>query len=183
MKIVETALPGILVLEPKVFGDERGFFVETYRKSVLREAGVDCEFVQDNQSRSSRGVLRGLHFQLEQAQAKLVRVARGRVFDVAVDIRRGSPSFGQWFGTVLDDQNQRAMYVPENFAHGFLVMSESADLTYKCSNYYHAASDNGIAWNDPDIGIEWPELGQAPTLSAKDAGLCRLAEHPQLPAT
>jgi dTDP-4-dehydrorhamnose 3,5-epimerase len=156
VKIVETHLPGVVVLEPKWFGDKRGFFLETYRDDVFEEAGITANFVQDNHSRSTRGVLRGLHYQLVQPQGKLVRVATGSVFDVAVDVRRGSPTFGDWFGTTLDDENMRMMYVPPDFAHGFVVLSETADFIYKCTDYYHPESEQGILWNDPDIGIQWP---------------------------
>ena len=177
MKVIETALPGVLIFEPKVFGDERGFFVETYRESAFVEAGLNVGFVQDNQSRSRRGVLRGLHYQLQQPQGKLVRVARGRVFDVAVDVRRGSPTFGQWAGAVLDDQAHCQMYVPPGFAHGFVVLSELADFVYKCTDYYHPRSEAGVRWDDPDIGIEWPReiLGEV-ILSEKDGLLPRLRD-------
>lgn len=156
MKIIETSLPGVMVLEPRIFGDKRGFFLETYREDILHEAGINERFVQDNQSRSRRGVLRGLHYQLVQPQGKLVRVTRGEVFDVAVDIRRGSPTFGQWYGTTLNEESMRMMYVPPGFAHGFLVLSEIADFFYKCTNYYHPQSEQGILWNDLEIGIQWP---------------------------
>ena len=182
MKIIESPLPGVLILEPRVIGDERGFFVETFRKEVLAEAGIRCDFVQDNQSRSRRGILRGLHYQLVRPQAKLVRVARGKVFDVAVDVRRGSPAFGQWFGTLLDVESQRMLFVPEGFAHGFLVLSDEADLTYKCSDYYHAKSERGIAWNDADVGIDWPALGIPPQLSPKDRQHPPLKAQPDLPS-
>jgi dTDP-4-dehydrorhamnose 3,5-epimerase len=180
VKITESPLPGVFVLEPRVHGDARGFFVETFRQSLLAEAGIPTSFVQDNQSRSRRGTLRGLHYQREQPQGKLVRVARGRVFDVAVDIRLGSPHFGRWFGMELDDVGQKMMYVPPGFAHGFLVLSEEADFLYKCTDYYHPASERGVAWNDPDIGIAWPEIG-APLLSDKDAALPRLSTRTALP--
>lgn len=175
MKITESPLPGVLVLEPRVYGDARGFFVETFRESLLAEHGVQERFVQDNQSRSQRGILRGLHYQLIQPQGKLVRVSRGRVFDVAVDIRRGSPNFGKWFGLELDDVSGRMLYVPPNFAHGFLVLSDEADFVYKCTDYYHPESERGVAWNDPAIGITWPDVGVAPVLSGKDAVLATLA--------
>lgn len=181
MKITESPLPGVFVLEPRVFGDVRGFFVETFRESLLAASGVPGRFVQDNHSRSRRGVLRGLHYQLVQSQGKLVRVTRGRVFDVAVDIRRGSPHFGRWFGLELDDVHHRMLYVPPNFAHGFLVLSEEADFVYKCTDYYHPESEHGVIWNDPAIGIAWPDPGAAPALSAKDAALPRLAEQAELP--
>ena len=179
MKIIESSLPGVLVIEPTVFGDARGFFVETYRASELREAGLDLAFVQDNQSRSQRGVLRGLHYQLVQPQGKLVRVASGSVFDVAVDVRVGSPHFGRWFGTVLDDVTQRQMYVPPGFAHGYVVLSDVADFCYKCTDYYHPASEQGILWDDPDLGIAWPALDDPPLLSDKDRAYPRLRD--QLP--
>jgi dTDP-4-dehydrorhamnose 3,5-epimerase len=176
MKIIETSLPGVLIFEPKVFGDERGFFVETYREQVFAEAGLNLTFVQDNQSRSQRGVLRGLHYQLQQPQGKLVRAARGRVFDVAVDVRRGSPTFGQWFGAILDDESHRQMYIPPGFAHGFVVLSDVADFVYKCTDYYHPQSETGIRWDDPKIGIKWPaEILDAITLSTKDRELPLLA--------
>lgn len=172
MKIIETSLPGVLIFEPKVFGDERGFFVETFRENVLAEVGLSVAFVQDNQSRSQRGVLRGLHYQLQQPQGKLVRVARGRVFDVAVDVRRGSPTFGQWAGAVLDDESHRQMYIPPGFAHGFVVLSDVADFVYKCTDYYHPQSETGIRWNDPAIGIVWPrEILDQVILSEKDLKL------------
>lgn len=180
VKITESPLPGVLILEPRVHGDARGFFVETFRESELATAGLPTRFVQDNQSRSKRGILRGLHYQLEQPQGKLVRVARGRVFDVAVDVRRRSPCFGKWFGMELDDVSQRMMYVPPGFAHGFLVLSEEADFVYKCTDYYHPLSERGVAWNDPDVGIVWPDI-EAPTVSAKDAQLPFLAAQAEIP--
>lgn len=177
MKIIETAIPGVLIFEPQVFGDERGFFVETYREQVFAEAGLNLTFVQDNQSRSRRGVLRGLHYQLQRPQGKLVRAASGRVFDVAVDVRRGSPTFGQWVGAVLDDVSHRQMYIPPGFAHGFVVLSELADFVYKCTDYYHPQSEAGIRWDDPAIGIAWPsEILDAVTLSDKDLQLPLLRE-------
>ena len=156
MKVIETGLPGLLVIEPKVFGDARGFFLETYAEVRYREAGVPARFVQANHSRSRRGVLRGLHYQLVQPQGKLVSVARGSVYDVAVDVRRGSPTFGQHFGCVLDDVEHRQMYVPPGFAHGFVVLSEEVDFLYQCTDYYHPASEAGIAWDDEDLAIDWP---------------------------
>lgn len=177
MNIIETHLPGVLIFEPQMFGDKRGFFLETYREDNFKNVGIYDRFVQDNHSRSSRGVLRGLHYQLTQPQGKLVRVARGRVFDVAVDIRVGSPAFGQWYGTVLDDESMRMMYVPPGFAHGFLVLSDIADFIYKCTDYYHPESEQGILWNDPDIGIEWPEIEVQ--LSAKDLGNILLKDKPE----
>lgn len=178
MKIIETHLPGVVVIEPKVFGDKRGFFLETYRQDILQQAGVDVTFVQDNHSRSSQGVLRGLHYQLTQTQGKLVRVTSGSVFDVAVDVRHGSPTFGQWFGTQLDEESMRMMYVPPGYAHGFVVLSESADFLYKCTDYYHPESEQGIAWNDPDIGIEWPiaDISSQIALSEKDKNNVQLKD-------
>nr|WP_293248456.1 dTDP-4-dehydrorhamnose 3,5-epimerase [Panacagrimonas sp.] len=180
MKITQSPLPGVLVIEPRVHGDARGFFVETFRESELVEAGLTARFVQDNHSRSRRGTLRGMHYQLQHPQGKLVRVSRGRVFDVAVDVRRGSPCFGQWFGMELDDVRHQMMYVPPGFAHGFLVLSEEADFVYKCTDYYHLASERGVAWNDPEIAIRWPEIG-APILSTKDGQLPSLAGQSELP--
>lgn len=181
VKITESTLPGVYVLEPRVFGDARGFFVETFRESLLAEAGIASRFVQDNHSRSRRGTLRGLHYQRVQPQGKLVRVTRGRVFDVAVDIRRGSPNFGRWFGMELDDVQHRMLYIPPDYAHGFLVLSDEADFFYKCTDYWHPASERGVIWNDPAIGIAWPDAGVAPLLSDKDAALPTLASQPELP--
>ena len=178
MKVTETELPGVMIVEPRVFGDQRGFFVETYHEQRYLEAGIPSRFVQDNHSRSGEGVLRGLHYQLLQPQGKLVRVVRGCVFDVAVDVRRGSPSYGRWVAAVLDDDNQRQMYVPPGFAHGFCVLSEEADLVYKCTDYYHPESEQGIAWDDPDLAIAWPR-GDV-VLSAKDEAFPTLAN--QLPS-
>ncbi|OQX32660.1 MAG: dTDP-4-dehydrorhamnose 3,5-epimerase [Candidatus Sedimenticola endophacoides] len=175
MKIIETPLPGVLIIEPQRFGDQRGFFLETYRQSLFGELGIGT-FHQDNHSRSARGVLRGLHYQLHQPQGKLVRVACGAVFDVAVDVRGGSPTFGQWYGATLDDERMRMMYIPPGFAHGFVVLSERADFIYKCTDYYHPASEQGIAWNDPGIGIDWP-LDDV-TLSDKDRQNPRLDAQP-----
>ena len=177
MNIIHTPLPGVVVLEPKRFGDARGFFLETYRADTLQLAGIDLPFVQDNHSRSTKGVLRGLHYQLTQPQGKLVRVARGAVYDVAVDVRAGSPNFGQWYGTTLDEQSMRMMYVPPGFAHGFVVLTDSADFIYKCTDYYHPESEQGILWNDPDIGIQWP-LSDV-LLSDKDRTNPQLRDQPQ----
>ncbi|NML46543.1 dTDP-4-dehydrorhamnose 3,5-epimerase [Ramlibacter sp. G-1-2-2] len=168
MKATRTAIPDVVILEPKVFGDARGFFFESYnRKAICEALGIVVDFVQDNHSRSARGVLRGLHYQVKQPQGKLVRVVRGAVFDVAVDVRNGSPTFGRWVGTELTEDNHRQMWVPPGFAHGFLVLSESADFLYKTTDYYAPEHERCIAWNDPAIGIEWP-LSDEPTLSAKD---------------
>ena len=170
--VTPTAIPDVLILEPKVFGDSRGFFFESFNAQDFAQAtGLKVDFVQDNHSRSAKGVLRGLHYQLQQAQGKLVRVVRGAVFDVAVDIRKSSPTFGQWVGCELTEDNHRQMWVPPGFAHGFVVLSESADFLYKTTDYYAPAYERCIAWNDPAIGISWP-AGLTPQLSAKDqAGL------------
>lgn len=166
--VIPTAIPEVLILEPKVFGDSRGFFFESFNaKDFANVTGLDVEFVQDNHSRSAKGVLRGLHYQLQQAQGKLVRVTQGTVFDVAVDIRKSSPTFGKWVGCELSDSNQRQFWVPAGFAHGFVVTSESADFLYKTTDYYAPAYERCISWNDPSIGINWPE-GISPLLSAKD---------------
>lgn len=172
MRVLETGLPGVVLFEPKVFGDARGFFMESYNRRVMAEAlGGETDFVQDNHSRSARGVLRGLHYQVRQPQGKLVRVAAGEVFDVAVDLRRSSPHFGRWYGTVLSADNHRMLWVPAGFAHGFLVLSESADFLYKTTDYYAPQHERSIRWNDPEIGIRWPPIpGMAqPLLSARDA--------------
>ena len=168
MKATATAIPDVLILEPKVFGDERGFFFESFNQKAFNQAtGLALNFVQDNHSRSSKGVLRGLHYQLLQPQGKLVRVTRGAVFDVAVDIRRGSATFGQWVGVELTEHNQRQLWVPPGLAHGFVVTSESADFLYKTTDYYAPEHERCLLWNDPAIGIEWPLDGE-PQLSAKD---------------
>jgi dTDP-4-dehydrorhamnose 3,5-epimerase len=170
--VTPTTIADVLILEPKVFGDSRGFFFESFNAQDFAQAtGPNVDFVQDNHSRSAKGVLRGLHYQLQQAQGKLVRVVRGAVFDVAVDIRKSSPTFGQWVGCELTEDNHRQFWVPPGFAHGFVVLSESADFLYKTTDYYAPAHERCIAWNDPAIGIAWPE-GLTPQLSAKDqAGL------------
>jgi dTDP-4-dehydrorhamnose 3,5-epimerase len=177
VKIIPTSLPGVLLLEPEVFRDERGFLLETFRESWLQQAGLDVALVQENQSRSQRGVLRGLHYQLCSPQGKLVRTARGTVFDVAVDVRRGSPHFGQWTGAVLDDVTHRQLWIPPGFAHGFCVLSEEADVVYRCTSYYDAPSNRGIAWDDPALAIAWPDAGPR-LLSAKDRQQPRLADVP-----
>jgi dTDP-4-dehydrorhamnose 3,5-epimerase len=176
VKVIETELPGVLVIEPDVFGDHRGFFLETWSKSRYAEAGIDKSFVQDNVSRSSRGILRGLHFQNPQGQGKLVQVLSGEVFDAAVDIRAGSPTFGRWVGEKLSADNHRQMYIPAGFAHGFCVLSDSAIFSYKCTDYYNFSVEMGIIWNDPDIGIDWPI--NEPILSKKDSTLPRLKDIP-----
>jgi dTDP-4-dehydrorhamnose 3,5-epimerase len=171
MNVIETALPGVVVLEPKVFGDARGFFMESWNRKAFAELGLDLDFVQDNHSRSAQGVLRGLHYQIRQPQGKLVRVVAGAVFDVAVDLRRSSPHFGKWVGYELSADNKRMMWIPPGFAHGFLVLSEKADFLYKTTDYYAQEWDRGIRWDDPDIGVQWPLEGLAqglPTLSGKD---------------
>ena len=159
-KISVTAAPisGLYVIEPAVYGDKRGYFMETYNQNDMKEAGLDMVFVQDNQSSSSKGVLRGLHFQKKHPQRKLVRALRGSVFDVAVDLRKGSSTFGQWYGVELTEENHKQFYIPEGFAHGFLVLSDYAEFCYKCTDFYHPEDEGGLAWNDPSIGIQWPHL-------------------------
>ncbi|TVT78569.1 MAG: dTDP-4-dehydrorhamnose 3,5-epimerase [Denitromonas halophila] len=168
MQVTATDLPEVMIIEPKVFGDARGFFLESFNAKAFAEAtGVDLPFVQDNHSRSAQGVLRGLHYQIQQAQGKLVRVVRGAVFDVAVDVRRSSPNFGRWVGVELSEDNNRQLWVPPGFAHGFLVLSDSADFLYKTTDYYAPEHERSVLWNDPAIGIEWPLTGE-PLLSGKD---------------
>ena len=177
MQVITTTLAGVLILEPRVFGDARGFFMESYnRRSFAQATGLDLDFVQDNHSRSSKGVLRGLHYQLRQPQGKLVRVSQGAVFDVAVDMRQGSPSFGRWVGVELSADNQRQLWVPAGMAHGFLVLSDSADFLYKTTDYYAPEHERCIAWNDPQLAIAWPDAGVAVQLSAKDQAGRLLAE-------
>jgi dTDP-4-dehydrorhamnose 3,5-epimerase len=175
MKVLPTAIPDVLVVEPRVFGDPRGFFMESWNRRALADAGLDADFVQDNHSRSRRGVLRGLHYQIRHPQGKLVRVVAGEVFDVAVDLRRSSPTFGRAVGVVLSEDNKRMLWVPPGFAHGFLVTSESADFLYKATDYYHPEHERTLLWNDPALGIDWPLAG-APLLAAKDAAGARLAD-------
>ena len=168
MKVVTTDLPGVLIIEPKVFGDERGFFYESFNAKAFKEAtGLETNFVQDNHSRSQKGVLRGLHYQLENTQGKLVRVTVGEVLDVAVDIRRSSPHFGKWVAVRLSAENHRQLWVPEGFAHGFVVLSEFAEFLYKTTDYYTPSAERSIRWDDPDLAIDW-QLDEAPQLSAKD---------------
>ena len=175
MKATSTAIPEVLVIEPKVFGDARGFFYESFNGKAFDEAvGRHVEFVQDNHSRSAKGVLRGLHYQIQQPQGKLVRVVRGAVFDVAVDIRKSSPTFGKWVGVELSEDNHRQLWVPEGFAHGFLVLSDAAEFLYKTTDYYAPSHERAIIWNDSGLAIEWPDVGSAPQLSAKDAGAATL---------
>ena len=170
MKVITTEIPDVLILEPVVFGDDRGFFMESYnRQTWVEETGIDLDFVQDNHSRSGRGVLRGLHYQIKQPQGKLVRVISGEVFDVAVDLRQSSATFGRWAGAHLSAQNKRMLWIPPRFGHGFLVLSEYADFLYKATDYYAPEHERAIIWNDPEIGINWP-LYSEPLLSAKDAG-------------
>ena len=162
-------IEGLYVIEPTVFKDERGYFVETYNQNDMKEAGLDMVFVQDNQSMSTRGVLRGLHFQKQFPQGKLVRVVNGEVFDVAVDLREGSKTYGKWFGVELSAENMKQFYIPEGFAHGFLVLSDEAEFCYKCTDFYHPGDEGGLAWNDPEIGVEWPlEEGVDLIISEKD---------------
>lgn len=170
MNIIRTEIPDVLIFEPKVFGDSRGFFFESFNKKIFDEAvNRNVEFVQDNHSLSAKGVLRGLHYQIEPfAQGKLVRCIEGEVFDVAVDIRDGSPTYGKWVGVVLSADNHRQLWIPEGFAHGFLTLSEQAQFVYKTTNYYHPQSDRGIIWNDPDINIQWPSIDVPVNLSEKD---------------
>jgi len=182
MQLIKTAIPEVLLIKPKVFGDTRGFFLETYNKERYMDAGFpDVDFVQDNHSRSSKGVLRGLHFQLNCPQGKLVQVATGSVFDVAVDIRVGSPTFGQWYGCVLSEENHHQLWIPPKFAHGFCVLSDTADFIYKCTDYYRPEDEGGLLWNDPEVGIDWP-LAE-PLLSEKDELYSQLSKinHDSLP--
>ncbi|WP_374520562.1 dTDP-4-dehydrorhamnose 3,5-epimerase [Hydrogenophaga sp.] len=169
MQVTRTDIPDVLILEPKLFGDARGFFLESYNQRSFQEAtGLSVPFVQDNHSRSRKGVLRGLHYQVQQPQGKLVRVVRGAVFDVAVDIRVGSPTFGRWVGVELSEDNHRQLWIPPGLAHGFVVLTEVADFLYKTTDYYAPAHERCLMWNDPEVGIAWPDLGEPPLLSAKD---------------
>ena len=164
----KTKLPGVIIIQPQVFGDSRGYFMETFKKAQFAEAGIDKEFVQDNESSSTKGVLRGLHFQKNHTQGKLVRVTRGEVFDVAVDVRPGSETYGQWVGVVLSSEKKNMLYIPEGFAHGFLVLSDIAEFAYKCTDVYDPTSEGGVPWNDPTINVEWPELDVPYKTSLKD---------------
>ncbi len=169
MKFTATKIPDVVVIEPVVHGDERGFFIETWRENLYKEAGIDASFVQDNHSRSSIGALRGLHYQVNKPQGKLVRVIQGEVFDVAVDLRKSSPTFGQWAGDVLSADNRKLMWIPPGFAHGFLVLSEIAEFTYRCTDYYAPEHERTLAWNDADVAIDWPLRDRRePLLSDKD---------------
>ena len=173
MKITPTAIPDVRIVEPVVFGDERGFFLESFNRRALAQAGLDRDFVQDNHSRSRRGVLRGLHYQIPRAQGKLVRILSGEIYDVAVDLRRSSPSFGRWVGVSLSAENKRMLWIPEGFAHGFLVLSEFAEVFYKVTEYYAPQCERSLLWNDPDLAIAWPACGD-PILSEKDRQGVRL---------
>ena len=176
MKVTPTSIPSVLIIEPKVFGDTRGFFFESFNQLAFNQAtGLDVNFVQDNHSRSSKGVLRGLHYQIQQPQGKLVRVVRGSVLDVTVDLRKSSPTFGQWVGVELTEDNNRQLWIPPGFAHGFYVLSDSADFLYKTTDYYAPEFECSLIWNDPTIGIEWP-LNTQPIISAKDAQGKKLAD-------
>jgi len=175
VNVIRTAIADVLVVEPKVFGDERGFFFESYNRRTLEPHGIPGEFVQDNHSRSAKNVLRGLHYQIKQPQGKLVRVVAGEVYDVAVDIRRSSPTFGKWVGEILSAENKRMLWIPAGFAHGFLVLSEFSEFLYKTTDYWAPAHERSLLWNDPDLAIAWPLNGE-PTLAAKDAAGKRLAE-------
>ncbi len=168
-KRIDTDIEGLYVIEPTVFGDNRGYFMETYSKEDFKEIGIDYEFVQDNQSKSKKGVLRGLHFQKENTQGKLVRVIKGAVFDVVVDLRRESQTYGKWYGVELTEENKKMFFIPPYFAHGFLVLSDEAEFTYKCTDIYNPASESGIMYNDPDVGIKWPEVDAEILTSEKDA--------------
>lgn len=175
---VETCeIEGLKVITPQVFGDERGYFMETYNYNDFKAAGMDCVFVQDNQSSSTKGVLRGLHFQIEHPQDKLVRVVRGEVFDVAVDLRRDSETFGKWFGVVLSEQNKKQFYIPKNFAHGFMVLTDTAEFCYKCTDFYHPGDEGGLPYNDKDIGIVWPDPGVKLNINDRDRGWPSFAEY------
>lgn len=176
MRFVECDIPGPLIIEPKVFGDDRGFFLESWNRAAFADAGLDVTFVQDNHSRSSRGVIRGLHYQNPNPQGKLVRVANGRVFDVAVDIRRSSKNFGRWIGVELSAANQRMLWVPPGFAHGFLTLEDQTDFLYKCTDFYQPAAEHCVRWDDPELAIDWPLEGLTPELSAKDQAGKLLAE-------
>lgn len=179
IEIRKTALPGVLIVVPRVFRDDRGFFLESFNKAVFRDAGLPTEFVQDNHSRSAKGVLRGMHYQLQRPQGKLVRVTRGKIFDVAADIRRGSPTFGKWVGVTLDDSELSALWIPPGFAHGFCALTEGVDVTYKCTELYAPADERGIIWNDPTLAIDWPVA--KPIVNAKDLKFAKLTESDDLP--
>jgi dTDP-4-dehydrorhamnose 3,5-epimerase len=177
LSFTETDISGVMIIEPTVFKDGRGFFLETYHYNKYSENGIDIRFVQDNHSHSIKGTLRGLHYQLKHPQGKLLYVIKGEIFDVAIDIRKGSPGFGKWVSVILSDENKRQLYVPPGFAHGFCVLSEKADVIYKCTDFYAPDDEYGIIWNDPDIGIDWPETN--PVLSDKDSNYNRLNDLPE----
>ena len=181
LDVQKTDIPGVLIFSPKVYNDDRGFFMETYNKELYKDAGLGCHFVQDNYSHSTKGTLRGLHYQLPHTQGKLISVIWGEIFDVAVDIRKGSPTFGKWVGLSLSDKNRKQLFVPEGLAHGFCVISEKADVMYKCTDTYAPEADKGVLWSDPEIGIEWPI--ESSIISAKDEKLPLLSQVPdeQLP--
>lgn len=168
---IKTEIDGVFIIEPRVFGDERGYFMETYNKADFHKAGITNEFVQDNQSKSKKGVLRGLHFQIQYPQAKLVRVTKGEVYDVAVDLRKESPTYGKYVGVILTADKKNIFFIPRGFAHGFLVLSEEAEFTYKCDEFYHPEDEGGIRWDDPIIGIEWPNIEVPKIISEKDQAL------------
>lgn len=182
MNIIPAGLPGVMIIEPRVFGDARGFFFESWNEKAFAQAGLPARFVQDNHSLSSRGTLRGLHYQMQQTQGKLVRVVAGEVFDVAVDVRRSSPTFGKWVGVTLSAANKRMLWVPEGFAHGFYVVSEQAEFLYKCTDFYDPGSERTLIWDDPQVGIQWPlQPGVQPLLSPKDLQGRRLADAETFP--
>ncbi|MBS0266210.1 MAG: dTDP-4-dehydrorhamnose 3,5-epimerase [Planctomycetes bacterium] len=174
MKFIPTELPGLVIVEPQVFGDDRGFFMETFQRPKFAAAGIDVEFVQDNHSSSRRGVLRGLHYQLTRPQGKLVRAVRGAIFDVGIDLRRSSPTFGKWFGLELSEANRRQLYVPPGFAHGFCVISDAAEVIYKCTDVWVPQDERTVLWNDPTLAVKWPV--ESPTISAKDANGVRFEQ-------
>ena len=170
MRFIPTKIPAVVVIEPDIFEDSRGFFMETWQVNKFTEGGITANFVQDNHSRSNQGTLRGLHYQVKQPQGKLIRVLAGKIFDIAVDLRRNSPSFGQWVGEIISDENKKMLWIPEGFAHGFYVLSETADFFYKCTDFYNPECERTLRWDDPDLAIDWPLInGETPNLAAKDA--------------
>lgn len=180
MKFIRSTISDVILIQPTIFGDHRGFFMETWQHKTFAENGINCNFVQDNHSKSTQGILRGLHYQMEQTQGKLVRVVAGAVFDVAVDMRRSSPNFGQWVGYELSADNRNMLWVPPGFAHGFYVMSDSAEFIYKCTDYYAPEHEQSLLWNDPEIDIDWPLVdGKAPILSAKDMNASLFSKAPR----